>query len=155
MSRGGYGMGKRQREMDRAKKKKEKAQRRQDRRGQGPSEPEYASVEEMTGELPTIEQAMANLERRAAGEPRVSRAPCKLFVGSLSRFTTNQTLEAAFTPFGVIVEAVVITDRDTGSSRGFGFVTMGNRKDAQKAIETLDDSELDGRNIVVNVATER
>jgi RNA recognition motif-containing protein len=48
-----------------------------------------------------------------------------------------------------------MVDRDTGSSRGFGFVTMSSRKDAPKAIETLNGSELKGHNIVVNIATER
>ncbi len=54
-----------------------------------------------------------------------------------------------------VSEASVVTDRDSGHSRGFGFVTMTDRKDAPRAIETLDGSDLDGRNIVVNVATER
>ena len=57
--------------------------------------------------------------------------------------------------FGVVSDAVIVADRDTGKSRGFGFVTMENRKDATKAIDALHESELDGRIIVVNVATER
>ena len=57
--------------------------------------------------------------------------------------------------FGEVSDAVVIEDRDTGRSRGFGFVTMADRKDASKAIDAMDGSELDGRTIVVNVATER
>ena len=50
---------------------------------------------------------------------------------------------------------MILTDRDTGRSRGFGFVTLDNRKDAARAVDKLDGIELDGRNIVVNVATER
>ena len=79
----------------------------------------------------------------------------KLFVGSLSWDTTGAALEEAFKAYGEVEEAIIVKDRDSGQSRGFGFVTMANRKDAPKAIEALHDSELDGRRIVVNVATER
>ena len=50
---------------------------------------------------------------------------------------------------------MILTDRGTGRSRGFGFVTLQNRKDAARAVEQLNGAELDGRNIIVNVATER
>ena len=79
----------------------------------------------------------------------------KLFVGSLSWDTTDQSLSAAFEGFGNVVEAKVITDRDTGRSRGFGFVTMDSPAAAETALKALDGTELDGRTIVVNVAQER
>ncbi|HBQ14086.1 MAG TPA: RNA-binding protein [Myxococcales bacterium] len=81
--------------------------------------------------------------------------PARLFVGGLSYDTTAQTLKSAFEEFGEVADAVVVTDRGTGNSRGFGFVTMANRRDAPKAIDGLTDSELDGRRIFVNTATER
>jgi RNA recognition motif-containing protein len=76
----------------------------------------------------------------------------KLFVGSLSWGTNDDTLREAFAVHGEIVEAVVITDRDTGRSRGFGFVTFEEDEAADKAIEALNGTELDGRTIRVDVA---
>jgi RNA recognition motif-containing protein len=76
----------------------------------------------------------------------------KLFVGSLSWDTTDDGLREAFSPFGEISEAVVINDRYTGRSRGFGFVTFNDDEAADKAIESLNGSELDGRTIRVDVA---
>ena len=154
MSRGNYSMGKRQRESAKARKKKEKAERRARKREQGPDEIEIVSQDDIVGDLPTIEQAMAAIEnpdrdRSPAG------IPCRLFVGSLSWDTTSESLRDAFQKFGPVADCVIVTDRDTGRSRGFGFVTMADRKDAQKAIQELDDQELDGRRIVVNIATER
>jgi RNA recognition motif-containing protein len=79
----------------------------------------------------------------------------KLFVGSLSWDTTDDGLHAAFSPFGEISEAVVINDRYTGRSRGFGFVTFEDDEAADKAIEALNGTELDGRTIRVDVAQAR
>ena len=79
----------------------------------------------------------------------------KLFIGSLSRSTTSDTLRETFEQIGPVEEAIVIMDRTTGDSRGFGFVTMESRRDGSKSIEELDGLELDGRNIVVKQATER
>jgi cold-inducible RNA-binding protein len=79
----------------------------------------------------------------------------KLFVGSLSWNINDQGLREAFEPFGEISEAVVITDRDSGRSRGFGFVTFIDDEAADKAISALDGTELDGRPVKVNVARER
>jgi RNA recognition motif-containing protein len=64
-------------------------------------------------------------------------------------------LKATFEKHGTVVSAKVITDRDTRKSRGFGFVEMENSSDASNAIKALNDSELDGRNIVVNEAKPR
>ena len=76
----------------------------------------------------------------------------KLFVGSLSWDTNDDALHRAFSPHDEISEAIVISDRDTGRSRGFGFVTFNDDEAADKAIEALNGTELDGRTIRVDVA---
>ncbi|HLG31886.1 MAG TPA: RNA-binding protein [Ignavibacteriaceae bacterium] len=76
----------------------------------------------------------------------------KLFVGSLPWAVNDDSLKAAFTPFGNVVSAKVVTDRRTGRSKGFGFVEMESDSEASAAIEALNGSELNGRNIVVNEA---
>jgi RNA recognition motif-containing protein len=76
----------------------------------------------------------------------------KLFVGSLSWNTTDEGLREAFAPFGEIAEAVVVSDRDTGRSRGFGFVTFEDDEAAEQAVAALNGTELDGRTIRVDVA---
>ena len=76
----------------------------------------------------------------------------KLFVGSLSWDTNDEGLRTAFSPHGEVTEAVVISDRDTGRSRGFGFVTFEDDEAADKAIAALNGTELDGRTIRVDVA---
>ena len=79
----------------------------------------------------------------------------KLFVGSLSYTTTDDTLSAAFAEFGTVTSAQVIMDRDSGRSKGFAFVEMSDDASAQAAIQGLDNKELDGRTISVNVAKPR
>ena len=78
----------------------------------------------------------------------------KLFVGSLAWATTSESLKKAFEAYGVVTDAKVITDRETGRSRGFGFVTFENDADAEKAISEMDSHELDGRKIRVNEANQ-
>lgn len=75
-----------------------------------------------------------------------------LFVGSLSYSTTDDSLKAHFEQIGEVESARVITDRDSGRSKGFGFVQYVNQDDNQKAIDQLDGKELDGRTISVNLA---
>jgi cold-inducible RNA-binding protein len=89
------------------------------------------------------------------GKEKRERMSKKLFVGSLSWNINDHGLREAFEPFGEITEATVITDRDSGRSRGFGFVTFVDDEAADKAISALDGTELDGRPIKVNVARER
>ena len=79
----------------------------------------------------------------------------KVFVGSLSWNTDETGLRQAFSQFGEIVEARVISDRETGRSRGFGFVTFNNPEEAQKAIEEMNGRSLDGRAIKVNEAQDK
>lgn len=78
-----------------------------------------------------------------------------LFVGNLPFSTSSSELEELFGRYGAVSRAQVITDRDTGRSRGFGFVEMDSDDEAQQAIEALDGSDIDGRQIKVNVARER
>ena len=79
----------------------------------------------------------------------------KLFVGSLPWSIDDEKLKEAFETHGNVVSAKVVMDRATGRSRGFGFVEMGSADEANKAIKALNDSELGGRNIVVNEAKSR
>ena len=73
----------------------------------------------------------------------------KLFVGGLPFATTNADLEGLFAQAGKVDSATVITDRNTGNSRGFAFVEMSSDEEAAKAVETLNGSDVGGRNIVV------
>jgi len=79
----------------------------------------------------------------------------KLFVGGLSWGTDDNSLRTKFEKYGTVEDAVVIRDRETGRSRGFGFVTFSNNEEAEVAIENLNDAEFDGRNIKVDRAAER
>jgi RNA recognition motif-containing protein len=76
----------------------------------------------------------------------------KLFVGSLSWGTTDEALKEAFSAAGTVVSASVIVDRQTGRSKGFGFVEMSTEEEAQAAIDTLNGKEIDGRQIAVSEA---
>ena len=78
-----------------------------------------------------------------------------LFIGSLAYATTNESLKEFFEQVGPVVSARVITDRDSGRSKGFGFVEYENDADNQKAVDQLDGKELDGRTITVNLARPR
>ncbi len=78
----------------------------------------------------------------------------KLFIGSLPWSITNDSLKELFAKYGEITEAIVINDRETGRSKGFGFVTFAKEEDAQKALE-MHEKEVDGRTIVVNIARPR
>ena len=158
MSRGGGGAhssDKRDREARKARKKRDKAERRMERRERGPGEVEIVTAEEVLGVIPSVAEAMHDMEIRASSPTAAHAIPCRLFVGGLSWDTTADSLRVAFGEYGEISDSSVVTDRDSGRSRGFGFVTFADRKDAARAIKSLDGSELDGRRIVVNVATER
>lgn len=76
----------------------------------------------------------------------------KIYVGNLSFKTTEDVLRATFEAHGTVEEAAIVMDRETGRSRGFGFVTMPDAAQAQAAIEALNGRDLDGRNLVVNEA---
>jgi cold-inducible RNA-binding protein len=76
----------------------------------------------------------------------------KLFIGSLSFSTSSERLREAFARIGTVESASVVTDRDTGRSRGFGFVEMATTEEANDAVAQLNGTELDGRRIKVEVA---
>lgn len=78
-----------------------------------------------------------------------------LYVGNLTFDTDSSQLEALFAPHGSVTRAQVITDRDTGRSRGFGFVEMDNDAEAKAAIEALNGQQVNGRQLTVNQAKER
>lgn len=147
---------KRAREEKRNIKARNKEQRRLERRN-APSrgEPEIVSAADIIGYVPAIEDVMQSLQGTNQVVRSAPAIPAKLFVGSLNDRTTSASLRNHFEPHGAIAEAVVITDRNTGASRNFGFVTVMDRKNAPAMISALHHSELDGNLIVVNVATER
>lgn len=76
----------------------------------------------------------------------------KLYVGNLPWSVTNETLAEMFSEFGEIVEAILITDRATGRSKGFGFVTFADPAAAENAINAMSNKEIEGRALVVNAA---
>lgn len=79
----------------------------------------------------------------------------KLYVGNLSYEIENIDLQKLFESCGTVVSINVVTDRDTGRTKGFGFIEMENRDEAQKAIDTLNEQDLLGRTIKVNFAKPR
>ena len=79
----------------------------------------------------------------------------KLYVGNLTYDTTESTIEALFAAHGSVTSVALITDRDTGRPKGFGFVEMGTDEEAQAAKSALDGTDLGGRAIKVDVAKER
>ncbi len=79
----------------------------------------------------------------------------KLFVGSLPWAVDDAQLSQIFSQVGTVVSAQVLKDRETGRSRGFGFVEMSTDEEAQAAVEKLNGSDVDGRKIVVNIARPR
>ena len=76
----------------------------------------------------------------------------KLYVGNLTWGATNADLEQMFSAFGTVQSAQIIMDRDTGRSKGFGFVEMGSDSEAQAAIQGLHGKDIDGRQLTVNEA---
>ena len=78
-----------------------------------------------------------------------------IYVGNLSFDTSESDLRGAFEAHGEVLKASIVTDRDTGRSRGFGFVEMDSAEDGRKAIEALNETDLGGRNLTVNEAKPR
>lgn len=151
--------GKRQREAIRDRKKKDKEERLRRNRANRP--PGGELMPDMEGQdagltaLPEVKLEDIVVSGVAPRGPKGSNGPTKLFVGGLSWDTGREQLEAAFARFGVVVEATVVTDRDTGKSRGFGFVTFDRPIDAAEAAKHMNGAELDGRNLKVNPADRR
>ncbi len=149
-----YSSGKRERETRRDQHNQEKQarlQRNRDLRARG--------IDPMIGEAPVREPEVNVDDISPSGTaPRsaIRRSmPMRLFVGGLSWDTTDADLRTAFEKCGEVSEAVVILDRATGRSRGFGFVTYADAADGQKATRELHGAELDGRAIKVSTAESR
>ena len=79
----------------------------------------------------------------------------KLYVGNLSFQTSSEDLQQLFAQAGTVESATVVEDRDTGRSRGFGFVEMASKEDGEKAIQQFNGTDLNGRNLTVNEARPR
>jgi cold-inducible RNA-binding protein len=79
----------------------------------------------------------------------------KIYVGNLSFNMSDHDLSALFSEHGAVTSATIVTDRDTGRSRGFGFVEMENDAEAMKAIQAINSKEIDGRTLNVNEARPR
>lgn len=94
-------------------------------------------------------------EESPGAAKRAHAIPSRLFVGGLSSTMSSADLRALFAEFGPIEDAIVVMDRDLGESRGFGFVTMADRRDAVVAARELSGREVEGRTLVVRPATER
>lgn len=105
--------------------------------------------------VPLSEISVTGVAKRSKEKSKPGRGPTRLFVGGLSYDTSEVELRQAFGVCGEIIDAVIISDRDTGQSRGFGFVTFSAAGEAQAAIDKLDDFELDNRRLRVRPATER
>lgn len=79
----------------------------------------------------------------------------KLYVGNLPWSMSDQELKDLFSEFGEVTEAIIIMDRQTNRSKGFGFVTFSDDASAERAVEAMADKEIEGRKVVVNIARPR
>ncbi|OMP14032.1 hypothetical protein COLO4_00395 [Corchorus olitorius] len=116
---------------------------------------DYVSMlEDLNGRLLTVNKA-APRGSRVDRSPRVYEPAFRIYVGNLPWDVDNARLEQVFSEHGKVVDARVVYDRETGRSRGFGFVTMTSETELNDAIAALDGQSLDGRAIRVNIAEER
>jgi|SRR5450432_475882 RNA recognition motif. (a.k.a. RRM, RBD, or RNP domain) len=153
----GYSGGKRSREANRDLKKREKEdrlRRNRELRARGIEVTDDPLDLENAAPLPEVK--LEDVVIGVASRPRRGDfGPTKLFIGGLSSDTTTKEIQTAFAPFGEIVDAIVIADRSTGQSRGFGFVTYQSSAAADAAIKQMNGAELDGRTLKVNRAEAR
>jgi len=149
--------GKRAREASRDLKKRQKQERlRRNRelRAHGIEPDDASASDDGAARLPEVK--LEDVVIAVAPRPRREDfRPTKLFVGGIGPRTTEQDLRAFFSRFGELVEAVIVVDRSTGQSRGFGFVGYQNAADAEQAMKGADGVELDGHPMRVNVAEAR
>lgn len=156
MARNNYSAGKRQRERDKARKKRDKAQRRRDNQTSGGGIPIATADEIQGGDMLSIDEVVNNIYAEPdADAGRAHAIPCRLFIGGLNWRVTTDELQKMMEEYGPVSDAFIVTDRDTGDSRGFGFVTMRDRRDASQAIRKLNGEDFHGRTLVVRLATER
>ena len=150
--------GKRNREAARDLKKKQKGERlrrNREMRARG-IDPDVADLADLPPGEALPEVKLEDVVISVASTPRrADFGPTKLFVGGLSLATTAADLRASFAKFGELVEAVVVPNRSTGQSRGFGFVSYQSAAAADAAIKEMNGVELDGHPIRVNRAETR
>jgi hypothetical protein len=152
---GGGGPGKRERQDEQVRRRLDKERRRHEKREMGPREVPIESAPEHADAGPSVEDIMRMLERGGVPDRSAAALPSRLFVGGLAQDVTENELRNAFGQYGEVADCIVMRDRDTRASRGFGFVTMADRRDAPRAIAALHGTDLMGRSLVVNVATDR
>ncbi len=152
----GFGItgNKREREANRDRRKQEKEERLQRNRalraqGRAPADSHFGAPQPKLSEVKLED---INISGVAPRGPKGANGPTKLFVGGLSWDVENEQLKAAFSRFGPLKESLVVTDRTTGRSRGFGFVVFENPVDAAVALRQMNGAELDGRTLRVNPA---
>ena len=155
MSRAFFG-GKRNREANRDLKKRQKEdrlRRNRDLRARG-FDPDLVDPSSAPAPLPEVklEDVVISVPSQAR---RADFGPIKLFVGGLNTDTTVHDLRRWFAPFGDVVDAIVVADRGTGRSRGFGFVSYNTPVAAEAATKALNGVEVDGQTLKVNRAEAR
>ncbi|HEX4405672.1 MAG TPA: hypothetical protein VH560_12630 [Polyangia bacterium] len=155
----GYSGGKRNREASRDLKKREKEdrlRRNRELRARGIDPDMQDAPVDGAESAPLPEVKLEDVVIGVASRPRRGDfGPTKLFVGGLSSDTTTEDLRASFAKFGEIIDVIVIADRATSQSRGFGFVTYSSSTVAETAIKEMNGVELDGRTLKVNRAETR
>lgn len=147
--------GKRQREAERDRRKEAKQERlRRNRAIRATGDTDTSDIAAPIEQLPEV-----NIDDIVVGVPSRPRrnldAPTKLFVGGLNWDTNAEGLRGAFARFGTLVNVDIVPDRNTGRSRGFGFVTFEKDADAEAAVKAMNGAELDGRMLRVNRAEAR
>jgi RNA recognition motif-containing protein len=159
MGRGNNTQAKRGREAERDRKRQEKQERARQRRADSEGGVQIGSVADIQAAAfnERVEGVLADgtVLNGREGDGSASGHPCKLFVGGLHWDTSADDLRKIFAAAGTVVDAVIMLDRDTGDSRGFGFVTMADRRAATKAMRELSGYEVDGRSLRIDMATER
>ncbi len=145
---------KRDREAARDRKKQEKEERL--RRNRSSSSQGFAAGDrDIVAPMPQLAEVKLediNISGVAPRGPKSAKGPTKLFVGGLDWNTEQEQLKAAFSSFGPLREVTVVSDRYTGRSRGFGFVTFENPADAAVALKQMNGADLDGRSLRVTPA---
>lgn len=148
-------MGKRERELEQRQRRQDKDERRRERRVNGPRELEVATADSVQRGMPSIEEAMRNLELRAQGGSHAALIPSKLFVGGVANDVNEAVLREVFASHADIAEVSIAVDRATRAPRGFAFVTLRDRRDTNRVIDATNGLELHGRTLAVRIATER
>jgi hypothetical protein len=149
------GAGKRDRQLEQREKREDKERKRSAKRAAGPRDVPIVGAPQHSEAAPSVDEIMRRLERGGVAERSAAALPSRLFVGGLSDDVGEGELRQAFGQHGEVADCIIMRDRDTRASRGFGFVTMADRRDAPRAIAALNGRDMMGRSLVVNVATER